>query len=225
MEFGETIFITPEEFTKQFGVDLASETWRVDVASTQLSVVLHGLRCDAGLITDDLNTLMSESGQKLLSTQAPEFKTLLKLTTRGIVFREDFDDEPQLDKAPVLPPDFTIEDAINNTLEGVVWVDPKAALWRDKMTTQSAILLKALVSGLEQGGYPKDKSKAALREEIEDALDELATSTSYAAAYLMPILATIMRKANLSNWQTTIHWARRLRTMVQAHRGTLPPRG
>lgn len=219
MEFGEHVFLDPAEFTEQFGADLASGKWSVDEAVTQLAVMLSGLRCDADLIADDLTLLVEEAGGRLLEVGQPEFRRIIRLVTRGIIFREDFDDEPRLDKPSEVPKDLTIEKALANSIEGVIWIDPEAELWRDKMTTQDAVLLKAFIKGLERAGYPRSQAKDAMREEIESTLDYLAMRSSYAAARLLPILADVMFKAHLNNLRTGLNWVRRFRTMYKTFRG------
>jgi hypothetical protein len=219
MEFGERTKPNLVLVTKQFGTELASGAWTVEEATIRLSETLMTIGCDADLIADDLTKLSDEATDELLDPTSSFIPRFVKVATRGIIFREDPDDEPLLDRQPEIPVDLTIEKALSNSIEGVLWFDPEQEKWRDKMTTQSAKLLRALIDGMNESGYSKTAIKDVMREEIETHLDYLATRTSYAAAGLMPVIATIMAKARLNNLSTTIHWAKRTRTMWQTFHG------
>lgn len=220
MELGEDIYLTPEKFVENFGVELATRGWTVNEATTQLSVVLTAVYADAKLVSGGITELATREPDKILNPAMSEFSQIIKLMTRGMLYRDDPDTEPLLDRQPQLPPD-TNGQAMANSTEGVIWIDPQAELWRNKMTTQTAKLLMAFRRGLAQGGYPESKSKAIMRQDIDEALDYLVTKTSYAAGAMVPVLVAIMSKAELNNFKSPLRWVRRFGLMIRTARGQL----
>lgn len=210
MEYGEELPVSPAEVVQQFGAELASGGWTADEAATQLAVTLTALRCEASCLAEDLTLFMEQAGDQLIEPHNPLFNELVRLATVGIIFREDRNREPQLDQKPEIPDDLSLETLIANSTEGVTWIDPDAERRRSSMTTETAELLMSLFDGLQHAGFPKAKARGIARAVLDNMLDDLATSTSYSAMYLTPILMTVMFKAHLFNITSGINFAKRL---------------
>ncbi len=198
---------------EEFGAGLASGQWNLEEATTHFAQTVLDIGGDAELIADDLSALLREENRNL-KPDDPATPTIIKMTTRSIICRNDFDsiplppytDEPgPLTQQLIDEPGGTnsrklnIDQVAADTTEGVLWIDPGQQAWRDKMTVRSAELLKALVSGMESQGYPRATAKGHIRQEFEAELVDLASRTSYAALGMLPYVIGIQAEAGLLN--------------------------
>ena len=236
MEHGERPKPNQIVAVEQFGAGLAAGAWTFEGATLRLCETLLAIGCDARLIGDDLTELATEATDKRLEPADPAVSKFIKITTRSILFREDPDSAsmpPHTTQAGELyqkirehlgyEPEETeptghldIDKLAADSTEGILWVDPEEEKWRDKMTTRSAELLRALIDSMGKEGYPRATVKDVVREEIDNNLDYLASKTSYAAFGALPVLATIQTKARLHNLRTSVNWVKRVGIMRHA---------
>lgn len=210
------------------GAGLASGQWTLEEATTRFSRTLLDIGCDAKVIADDLTTLMND-GHRVLKPGDPAIATIVKMTTRSIIYRNDFD-SASLPSRTTKPGQITQQIASESTAadssrldidrlaadstESILWVGPEQQAWRDKMTVRSAELLKGLLSGMEEQGYSRATAKCHMRQEFEALLADLTSRTSYAAMGMLPYILSIQAKAGLLNVRSI---GRIVRSFVMPH--------
>jgi len=199
----------------EFGQGLASGEWTRDEALSRAALALTAIRSDAHVISAQIERLGTDFGQEDSETTAVTpgddyYNRLAKLAVLGVITREDPDDEPLLDKPPTLPADFSLDKAISDATEGILWVDPEQEAWRAKMTNQAGMLIKAFVHGQVAAGYPKSAAKEQVRQQFDEILDNYAGKSSYAATGFLIFVGMIQTRSGIMNVSSLINWGKRI---------------
>lgn len=175
------------------GVGLAMREWDRDREFYELGVVVAALNPDPDLVSDDFAMLEETEGKLSSPANMPH---LINVTRRAILYRS-------------LPEDVAIDPGIQDELGR----DYGRGIWGDSGkigALGSGFLLTSFIEGLDEGGFPKQQSKAILREQIEHVIKtECAGKSSYTAVGALRYLYRVMKYAELHNPESRVLQIRR----------------
>jgi hypothetical protein len=187
----------------QLGLDMTIPDQTIDDATISLNTNLAVLGCELSV---DADVIKGSWQSVALRQNTPPFTRLVRAATSGIIMREDtiVPSEPP-------SPDTTVEELMSASTEGAVWVDERAAKFREHIAAQNGGLLRAMLGGLVDGGYPERAAKNDMREEFDELLDSLWTRGSYRSFPEAKVIAAIMRHAEVRNPMSTVKAVKRFR--------------
>lgn len=196
----------PNVATRLFGHGIASGLWTSEQAVGLLAETLTIVRCEPDTIQDDFIMLETCSDDSKMSPANPLFPSMVALTTRGIILRNNDNDVPSQ------PPEkIDLAELVNNTTEGIFWESESGRAYRERITTEIGGLLRNLVTGLNSGGVAKRDARNLVRGEIETGMDDVATRIpSYAALHFLIVSSSILEKADLMSLPTRYREVKRI---------------
>jgi len=195
------------------GRNLTTPGQTINGAVNQLNVDLLVIGCEPSASTEAIE---GSWGSVFLRRNSPPFSRIVRAGARSIIQRED---QQSLATGPQFHgcSDEIIEQATRNATEGVVWIDPDEALFRERIATQNALLLKCMIGGLADGGYRPKASGRDIRDEFDEILDGLWTRGSYGSFPESRVVAAIMRQSGVRNPISTVHTLHRTFGFAREH--------
>lgn len=164
---------------------------------------------------------------------SPPFETALRQVTSAVIWREASlaDTLPPIYSSPtddivhanknqaiwVPSTAYEIDQAIVDSTEGAVWIDPDAAAHRSAIATTNAAILRTIITGMTEQGYPPRHSKPIIRQECNDILDGLWQRGSYHCFPESRVVETIISKAGLHTASDAILTAKRFRSFAKKY--------
>lgn len=177
----------------QLGVGLGARRWDRDTEFNELATVIAALNPESDLVADDFAALEVSQGQLSSPNTMP---LTINAVRRGVLYRN-------------LP-----DDAVVNPKIQAVWDNEDGrGIWGDDGRIDAlgaGFLLSSFINGLDKGGFPKQATKAILRDQIEHVIKtECAGKASYTAIGALRHLYRVMKYAELHSAESRLLQLRR----------------
>jgi hypothetical protein len=197
---------TLDESARQLGLDLAVPGQTIADAVGQLNVNLAAISCEPAV---DAEYVKGSWMSAYLKRGTPPFSRAVRSATGLIIFREE-----SLVEIPS-PAGASVEELMQASTEGAVWIDEDASAYRQRVSDQNAGILRGFLGGLAASGYPLADGKRDARAEFNEILDSQWSRGSYHCFPESKVVASIMRKSEISNLTSIVHLAVRIRKFAK----------
>ncbi|MDB5175385.1 MAG: hypothetical protein JWM81_243 [Candidatus Saccharibacteria bacterium] len=178
---------------RTFGEQLGRGEWQLGESLASYA----GLIIDLGVADDywaryGFRELEQADEAQVVGHDSEPFHQLTTMAVTAIVGRD-----PVANEQPVPTP---FHDVIEGShLEGVLYETESGKAFRKFVADTNGALLRSLVDGMADGGYPRHHAKALERQQIEVMLDQLSGRTGYGAIAYARSIHQIRSQAGLNN--------------------------